>query len=78
MHGLMVAHSESLCTRSLSDALMQVDDRLGGEGTGKILGVSGLEGWAIIGVFAAIWAAYYASTRDLDIGGNDDDSGLSL
>ena len=69
---------ESRCDGPISDALVQVDDRLGGEGTGKILGVSGLEGWAIIGVFAAIWAAYYASTRDLDIGGNDDDSGLSL
>ncbi|KAL3152165.1 hypothetical protein ABBQ32_001257 [Trebouxia sp. C0010 RCD-2024] len=58
-------------------ALALVDDRLGGEGTGKILGVSGIEGWAIIGVFTLIWAGYYASQREL---GNDktDDSGMSL
>lgn len=58
-------------------ATLQVDDRLGGEGTGKILGVSGIEGWAIIGVFTLIWAGYYASQRDLG-GGKNDDSGMSL
>lgn len=65
-----------LCPRSnVSSA--QVDDRLGGEGTGKILGVGGIEGWAIIGVFTAIWAAYYASQKDLG-GDKTDDSGLGL
>lgn len=55
----------------------QVDDRLGGEGTGKVLGVSGIEGWAIIGVFTLVWAGYYASQRDLG-GDKTDDSGMSL
>lgn len=50
---------------------------MGGEGTGKILGVSGIEGWAIIGVFTLIWAGYYASQNDLG-GGKNDDSGMSL
>ncbi|DBA76638.1 hypothetical protein WJX79_010581 [Trebouxia sp. C0005] len=58
-------------------AFALVDDRLGGEGTGKILGVGGIEGWAIIGVFTAIWAAYYASQKDLG-GDKTDDSGLGL
>jgi photosystem II PsbW protein len=58
-------------------AFALVDDRLGGEGTGKVLGVSGGEGWAIIGAFATIWAIFYASTRELG-GDQGDDSGLSL
>ena len=56
---------------------MQVDDRLGGEGTGKILGIGGAEGWAIIGAFAATWAIFYASTRELG-GDAGDDSGMTL
>ena len=56
---------------------LQVDDRLGGEGTGKILGIGGAEGWAIIGAFAATWAIFYASTRELG-GDAGDDSGMTL
>eukprot|EP00891_Asterochloris_glomerata_P002208 jgi/Astpho2/2208/Aster-x0514 len=58
-------------------ALALVDDRLGGEGTGKILGIGGAEGWAIIGAFAATWAIFYASTRELG-GDAGDDSGMTL
>ncbi len=60
-----------------SICLLQVDDRLGGEGTGKILGIGGAEGWAIIGAFAATWAIFYASTRELG-GDAGDDSGMTL
>jgi uncharacterized membrane-anchored protein len=59
---------------------MQVDTRLNGDGTGRILGIdSGIEAIVFIGVFTAVWAVYYASQRDLDSGRNTgDDSGLSL
>ena len=60
----------------------QVDDRLGGEGTGKILGVSGAEGWAFVIVPTIIWSLYWASQKDIGDGpprrGEGDDSGLSL
>ena len=60
----------------------QVDDRLAGEGTGKALGISGAEGWAVPIVFALIWSLYYGATRELGDGpsrrGSGDDSGLSL
>ena len=61
----------------LAASALQVDDRLGGEGTGKILGIGGAEGWAIIGAFAATWAIFYASTRELG-GDAGDDSGMTL
>ena len=54
-----------------------MDDRLGGEGTGKMLGMAGGEQYAVIGVFGLIWALYYAGTRELG-GDKGDDSGLSL
>lgn len=60
----------------------QVDDRLAGEGTGKALGISGAEGWAVPIVFALIWSLYYGATREIGDGppkrGSGDDSGLSL
>lgn len=57
-----------------------MDERLGGEGTGKILGISSVEGWPVLIVFGLIWALYYASQKDLDnqSKGEGDDSGLSL
>lgn len=57
--------------------VLQVDERLGGEGTGKSLGVSGIEGWAVVIVFGLVWAAYYQATKELG-GDAGDDSGLSL
>ena len=65
------------CCKPYGSIAHQVDDRLGGEGTGKILGVSGIEGWAIIGVFTLVWALYYAAQKDLG-GDKTDDSGMSL
>ena len=66
----------------LQRVLLQVDDRLGGEGTGKILGVSGAEGWAFVIVPTIIWSLYWASQKDIGDGpprgGEGDDSGLSL
>merc|ERR1712048_1107335 len=48
------------------EALALVDDRLAGEGTGKILGINdpALLG-VIIGVFTTIWALYYFGSKDL-------------
>ncbi len=57
--------------------LLQVDDRLGGEGTGKILGIGGGEQWIILGVAAAVWALFYIGSKDLG-GDKGEDSGLSL
>merc|ERR1711879_765581 len=54
-----------------------VDDRLAGEGTGKILGINDpILGWVIIGVFTLVWSAYYTATKDL--GGESEEDGLSL
>ena len=68
---------ESLCSQDCLCCAAQVDDRLGGEGTGKILGIGSGEQWAILGVFTLIWALYYAAGRDLG-GDKGDDSGLTL
>jgi len=72
----------SLSLFKLQRLLLQVDDRLGGEGTGKILGVSGAEGWAFVIVPTIIWSLYWASQKDIGDGpprrGEGDDSGLSL
>jgi hypothetical protein len=57
-----------------------VDNRLAGEGTGKVLGFdTGLEVIALLAVFTGVWALFYNSQRDLDAGrSSGDDSGLSL
>ena len=61
---------------------MQVDERLNGDGTGKVLGVGGPEGWAILIVFGLVWSLYYAAQKQLGEGpknrGKGEDSGLSL
>eukprot|EP00884_Botryococcus_braunii_P016546 jgi/Botrbrau1/3575/Bobra.0078s0030.1 len=61
-------------------ALALVDDRLNGDGTGKILGIAfGPEGWAILLVFTLVWALFYAATKDVGDGrGSGEDSGLTL
>merc|ERR1719454_890027 len=47
-------------------ALALVDDRLAGEGTGKILGVNDpVLGWVIFGVFGLVWALYAVSAKSL-------------
>lgn len=57
----------------------QVDQRLAGEGTGKILGVAGVEGIAIVVVFGLVWALYQGATKAVGDGrGSGDDSGLGL
>lgn len=49
---------------------------MAGEGTGKILGINDPSlFWVIAGMFTAVWATYYVSTRDVDGGENDDDFG---
>jgi hypothetical protein len=55
-----------------------VDDRLAGEGTGKIFGINDPAlFWVLSGMFALIWSVYYVSQKDL--GGDDgEDSGLTL
>ncbi|KAK9829391.1 hypothetical protein WJX72_005547 [[Myrmecia] bisecta] len=58
-------------------AFALVDERLNGDGTGKILGIAANEGFVIFGVFALIWTLYYGATRELG-GDAGDDSGLSL
>lgn len=45
-------------------SLPQVDDRLAGEGTGKILGINDPSlFWAITIVFTIVWGVFYVSTR---------------
>nr|8BD3_W Chain W, Photosystem II reaction center W protein [Chlorella ohadii]8BD3_w Chain w, Photosystem II reaction center W protein [Chlorella ohadii] len=59
-----------------------VDDRLAGEGTGKILGINDPSlFWAITIVFTIVWGVFYVSTREIDAASdreNDDDFGLTL
>ena len=55
---------------------LQVDDRMNGDGTGKILGISDPAlFWVIAGVFTTVWAVYYIAGRDLD--SDDNVSGAS-
>lgn len=45
----------------------QVDDRMNGDGTGRILGINDPTlFWVIAGVFTTVWAIYYVAGRDLD------------
>mmetsp|Transcript_20537 Transcript_20537/g.61823 ORF Transcript_20537/g.61823 Transcript_20537/m.61823 type:complete len:117 (-) Transcript_20537:290-640(-) len=55
-------------------AFALVDDRLGGEGTGKILGGAP---WPVFLVAAGVWALFYSGTQDLG-GDKGEDSGLGL
>ena len=51
--------------------LLQVDDRLNGDGVGLIFGINDPTlFWVIAGVFTTVWAVYYAATRDVDGGDN--------
>merc|ERR1712159_983196 len=56
----------------IQPTLALVDDRLAGEGTGKVLGISDpILGWVIFSVFTLVWAFYYIATKDL--GGQRDE-----
>lgn len=71
-----LAHLGPAPSRSRAPQSPQVDDRLAGEGTGKILGINDpSQFWVIVGVFGAVWATYYVATRDVDGTENDDDFG---
>eukprot|EP00873_Tetraselmis_striata_P018010 jgi/Tetstr1/438274/TSEL_026843.t1 len=61
-------------------AFALVDERLNGDGTGKILGVNDSAlGWVILGMFTLIWTQFYAAQKDVDPSAKDDeDSGLTL
>jgi len=65
-----------------SDFLLQVDDRLNGDGTGLPLGINdGALGIILATVPLAIFSLYFiAGKQDASIiaGGKNDDSGLSL
>ena len=53
-----------------------VDDRLAGEGTGKVLGINDpILFWVVVSVFTAVWSSYFLSTREL--GGDEDENGIS-
>ncbi len=71
-----------MCDHGIRLRPVQVDERLNGDGTGKILGVGGVEGWAILIVFTLVWSLFYAAQKQLGEGpknrGKGDDSGLSL
>ncbi|KAG7673425.1 hypothetical protein Ndes2526B_g03131 [Nannochloris sp. 'desiccata'] len=60
-------------------AFALVDERMAGEGTGKIFGINdGALFWNMLAIFSSVWAVYYLSQKDLDGGDTGDDSGLSL
>jgi photosystem II PsbW protein len=61
-----------------SPAFALVDDRLNGDGTGKVLGINDpAVGFAILGVFLTIWSLWFNGQKDL--GDFEDESdGLSL
>lgn len=56
----------------------QVDERLAGEGTSAIFGITaGPEAWAIFLTFGVIWAVYATTAKSLG-NANNEDSGMSL
>eukprot|EP00983_Pelagomonas_calceolata_P104518 1159037-Pelagomonas_calceolata.AAC.1 len=58
--------------------LLQVDDRLNGDGTGLPFGVNdGILGWVIAGTLGTIWAIFFVSQKDLGDFENPDD-GLKI
>ena len=79
LNPLMPGRVDSTCLSptTWSDSFTQVDDRLGGEGTGKVLGIGGGEQWVVLGALGLIWALYYVGAKDLG-GDKGEDSGLSL
>merc|ERR1712127_35183 len=55
-------------------AMALVDDRMNGDGTGRILGVNEpVLGWVILGTFTTVWALYSLAAKGLG-GGSGDDS----
>merc|ERR1712232_758982 len=61
----------------LTHSTALVDDRLGGDGTGKPLGISDpILGWVIISVLTAVWSLFYLSTRFFNSTGDEDGLGL--
>mmetsp|Transcript_31291 Transcript_31291/g.99829 ORF Transcript_31291/g.99829 Transcript_31291/m.99829 type:complete len:122 (-) Transcript_31291:268-633(-) len=65
-------------TIATSPAMALVDDRMNGDGTGRILGVNEpVLGWVILGTFTTVWGLYSIAAKGLG-GGSGDDSGLSL
>merc|ERR1719262_1706612 len=71
---------QAIATLSLvvaQPSMALVDDRLSGDGTGKALGINDpVLGWVIISVFTAVWAVYYAATRELGCQREEDGLGL--
>ena len=46
--------------------LLQVDERMNGDGTGRPLGINnGVLGWAMLGVFTLVWVNFYNSQKEL-------------
>lgn len=79
---LLVTRATIVCVDQISNmtglVTVQVDPRLGGEGTGAPLGlVEAAPGWALVCTFGLVWALYATSAKDLG-GGESDDSGMSL
>merc|ERR1719456_884672 len=59
------------------EALALVDERMGGDGTGKALGINdGVLGWHMFGVFLLVWGLFYVSTKSM--GSILRDEGLDL
>ena len=61
--------------------LLQVDERLNGDGTGLILGLNDeLLGFVLLTIPTLIFSQFYAAQKDegIEAGGKNDDSGLSL
>merc|ERR1712014_50534 len=55
------------------EAFALVDDRLAGEGTGKILGINDpILGYVVVGVFGTIWTLYILASKEMP----DDGIGL--
>ena len=73
-----IAAASAMASVAISfPALAVVDERLGGEGTGQVLGLSDPAlGWIFFGVITLVWALYFVFSQGLPEG--DDDSGLSL
>ena len=70
-----------LTTLPFPSLIIQVDERLNGDGTGLILGINDeLLGFILLTIPAVIFSQFFYAQKDEGIaaGGEDDDSGLSL
>lgn len=75
---ILTCYSRNCCAACTVWAVLQVDDRLNGDGVGYPLGISDPAlGWVFVGVASLVWILYFIAQKDFgDF--EDKDSGVGL